>query len=75
MSTIPIDVQRRFEQGWARRFNRSPAPKSAGQPVVQLGYSGDGSACQHEIYSPDHCGLPVRTKRVPVSERAAGVGD
>jgi len=42
MSRIPIDVQRRFEQRWACRFNRSPAPKQAGQTVVQLADGADG---------------------------------
>jgi hypothetical protein len=27
MSNVPLDVQRRFERRWARRFNMTPSPK------------------------------------------------
>jgi hypothetical protein len=47
MSSIPIDVQRRFEQRWACRFNRSPAPRRQGNRWFSLRTVATGNTCQH----------------------------
>jgi hypothetical protein len=76
MSSVPIDVQRRFEQRWACRFNRSPAPKQAGQTVVQLADGADGKPASTKYSLPITAAYPWEPNGRSLSAgRAAGLGD